>query len=227
MKVSRILWAIIVPSILFFNVVKAQNLESSTEENTTIESNEDSANGDASMSLKTLLKGLKTFKAQFAQTVSDAQGELLQESAGQLILKQPNLMSWQVIEPDENQMIADGQTLWYIDPFVEQVTAVQQAQSVANNPVVLLTDPDNTSWQDFSIRLLENEYIIEALNPESQIARLILQFDKQGVLSSLRFIDRQQQISALQFSNIEQNQTITDDVFVFALPEGFEMDDQR
>ncbi|MDC0602084.1 outer membrane lipoprotein chaperone LolA [Aliiglaciecola sp.] len=227
MKVSRKLWAIIIPSILFFNVVKAQNLESGADASAAIASNEDSASDDAAVSLKALLKGLKTFKAQFKQTVNDAQGELLQESGGELSLKQPNLMLWQVIEPDENQMIADGQTLWYVDPFVEQVTAVQQAQSVANNPVVLLTDPDNTSWQDFSIHLLNDEYVIEALNPESQIARLILQFDKQGVLSSLRFIDRQQQISALQFSNIEQNQTITDDVFVFALPEGFEMDDQR
>lgn len=227
MKVSRKLWAIIIPSILFFNVVKAQNLESVADASADISSNEESASEDAAVSLKALLKGLKTFKAQFKQTVNDAQGELLQESGGELSLKQPNLMLWQVIEPDENQMIADGQTLWYVDPFVEQVTAVQQAQSVANNPVVLLTDPDNTSWQDFSIHLLNDEYVIEALNPESQIARLILQFDKQGVLSSLRFIDRQQQISALQFSNIEQNQTITDDVFVFALPEGFEMDDQR
>lgn len=177
--------------------------------------------------LKLLLNALKTYKAQFKQLVVDGQGELLQESIGYLVLKQPNLMLWNVIEPDENRLIADGETLWYVDPFVEQVTAVHQAQSVANNPVVLLTDPENDSWQDFDIRYINNEYVIEAIKPESHIARLVLNFDETGTLSGLRFTDRQEQKSELVFSDIQQNLAVSSDMFIFSLPEGFEMDDQR
>lgn len=184
-------------------------------------------NTEAKHALKQLLHALKTYKAQFKQVVVDGQGELLQESVGHLVLKQPNLMLWNVIEPDENRLIADGETLWYVDPFVEQVTAVQQAQSVANNPVVLLTDPENDSWQDFDIRFINNEYVIEAIKPESHIARLVLNFDDSGTLSGLRFTDRQEQDSELVFSDIQQNQPVSNEMFTFSLPEGFEMDDQR
>ncbi|GAC15358.1 outer membrane lipoprotein chaperone LolA [Aliiglaciecola lipolytica] len=181
---------------------------------------------DASDSLKQKLSGLKTFTAAFEQKVTDGQGELVQESAGQMTLKQPNLMIWQVNEPDENLMVADGTTLWYSDPFVEQVTAINQAESSSNNPIVLLTNPNNEQWADFTISLTGNVYSIIAIKPESQISELKLRFENDQ-LSELSFIDRQQQTSELTFSEVQQNNAIGDEQFIFTIPDGFELDDQR
>ena len=38
-------------------------------------------------------------------------------------LKRPNLFRMDTKSPQETQIIADGKTLWYYDPFVQQVTA--------------------------------------------------------------------------------------------------------
>ncbi|MFA3792248.1 outer membrane lipoprotein chaperone LolA [Aliiglaciecola sp. SL4] len=181
----------------------------------------------AAEQLKQKLLTLKTFSASFEQKVTDGQGELVQESSGQMTLKQPNLMIWQVNAPDENLMVADGNTLWYSDPFVEQVTAINQADSVSNNPIVLLTNPSNEQWSEFTISYSDDEvYSIIAISPESQISELKLKFEN-NQLSQLSFIDRQQQTSKLTFSDVKQNIKISDEQFVFAIPDGFDLDDQR
>ncbi|MDO6692627.1 outer membrane lipoprotein chaperone LolA [Aliiglaciecola sp. 3_MG-2023] len=181
---------------------------------------------EASERLKQKLLSLKTFTAGFEQQVTDGQGELVQESSGQMTLKQPNLMIWQVNSPDENLMVADGTTLWYSDPFVEQVTAINQADSVSNNPIVLLTNPSNEQWSEFTITYSDDVYSIIAISPESQISELKLKFEN-NQLSQLSFIDRQQQTSKLTFSDVKQNIKISEEQFIFTIPDGFDLDDQR
>ena len=213
-------------SISVLSPLTQAHINSHTKEDTSIQGIV-IAEESAARQLKQKLQLLNTFNAGFSQTVIDAQGELVQESTGELTLKQPNLMIWQVNAPDENLLVADGETLWYSDPFVEQVTAVLQSQSVANNPVVLLTDPSNQSWQDFKVSYHDDHFIVAAKMPESQIAQLKLYFDQANQLIKLSFVDRQQQVSELIFSDIRQNLPIGSEQFVFVIPDGYELDDQR
>jgi outer membrane lipoprotein carrier protein len=181
---------------------------------------------DATASLRAKLEQLKSYQANFTQQVVDGQGELLQNAQGQLSLKQPNRMHWQVAEPNENTLIADGQTLWHIDPFVEQVVAIDQARAIENNPMILLTNPQSDAWQDFIISQLDNCFVIQAKDVDAQVASLTLVFDGE-TLMQLKVEDHQQQTSTLDFDDIRQNQQIDDLLFKFVMPEGYELDDQR
>lgn len=176
--------------------------------------------------LKQRLSQLKTFTGSFEQRVIDAQGELLQEATGELFLKQPNLMLWRVDEPDENLLVADGNTLWFMDPFVEQVVASNQADSVANNPIILLTNGSSETWDQFVVSQQQNTFTITAKDPKTQVTQLTLSFDNKQ-LTSLSLTDRQQQISTLVFANTKQNRPISADLFRFSVPDGYELDDQR
>lgn len=181
---------------------------------------------DAQQLLKQQLAQLKTFTANFSQQVVDAEGELLQTSSGKISLAQPNKLHWQVAPPNENTLIADGQTLWHVDPFVEQVVAMRQQDAVANNPMILLTEPDSEHWQQFSVSVEGRKYVIRALSDESHVLSLSLTFEQQQLVK-LAMQDRQEQTSTLSFSEIEQNQPLAAELFEFTLPEGFELDDQR
>lgn len=185
-----------------------------------------SAQQTAAESLRIKLQSMVNFQAEFAQKVVDAEGNLLQESAGRLVLQQPDKMLWEVIEPDENLLIADGGTLWHVDPFVEQVVAMSQQATIANNPFVLLTDPYSEAWQQFAVRQLNGTFVIESVLPDSQIVKLVLSFDDERLIR-LSFEDRQQQVSDLSFNDIEMNEVIPASVFSFSVPEGFTLDDQR
>ncbi|MFQ3198782.1 MAG: outer membrane lipoprotein carrier protein [Paraglaciecola sp.] len=181
---------------------------------------------DATQSLKNRLGNLHSFQAKFTQRVTDANGEVLQEAKGNIVLQQPNRLFWQLDAPYESVMIADGQTLWNVDPFVEQVVAVEQAQAVKNNPLILLTQPHSDAWGGFNVSRQENTFIIQTVQADSPITRLTLNFQGEALVA-LSMQDSQQQTSMLEFSDAKQNQTIADSIFTFKLPQGFDLDDQR
>jgi outer membrane lipoprotein carrier protein len=181
---------------------------------------------DAGALLKQRLAKLQSFEAKFAQTVTDVNNEVLQQAQGNIALKQPNLLYWQLDEPHESVLIADGQTLWHVDPFVEQVLAMTQKQSVQNNPLILLTDPDSEAWQNFLVSEQGNVFVISTLQADASIIKLILRFEQEQ-LAELSMEDSQQQLSRLVFSDIQQNHELNEDKFVFAVPQGYDLDDQR
>lgn len=193
---------------------------------TTEEMSAEKAQEQAKVALQTLLLSMQNYQAMFVQTVTDAQGELLQESEGQIFLKQPDRLYWEIAEPNETTLIADGTTLWHVDPFVEQVIAMDQSQAVANNPMILLTSSNINDWAQFDVVQRQHSFDVISRDPESQISKLTLTFTGM-TMTGLQFSDRTEQVNQLIFEQVKQNQNIGDELFDFALPPGFELDDQR
>lgn len=181
---------------------------------------------DAADSLKSRLHALQSFQANFSQQVVDGQGLQVQEATGKLQLQQPNKLRWELFAPHETLLIADGQAVWHVDPFVEQAIVLDQQTTVADNPLILLAQPDSQHWQDFAVTAEGASFQIRSQNQDSQIDTLTLKFDGK-TLVSLSLLDRQQQTSTLDFSDIQQNATLPAELFRFALPDGYELDDQR
>ncbi|WP_088328411.1 outer membrane lipoprotein chaperone LolA [Lacimicrobium sp. SS2-24] len=182
---------------------------------------------DAASALKQRLGQLHSFEAKFKQQVTDLQGEVLQVADGMLQLSQPNNMVWKLLPPDETKLIADGETVWHIDPFVEQVVAFDQDQAIENNPLILLAQPDSDHWQSFVITQPQpQQFVITSLSEDSQIASLTLKFEQQQLVE-LVMVDRQQQRTLMTFSEIRQNSDLDPALFRFSLPPGYDLDDQR
>lgn len=183
-------------------------------------------NDEAADCLKNRLANLHSFQANFTQKVTDANNELLQEATGNIALQQPNKLFWQLAEPHESKLIADGQTLWNIDPFVEQVVAVDQDLAVKNNPLILLTQPHSEAWQGFKVSRQASTYVIQAAHADAPVSKLTLRFEGEALVA-LSMQDSQQQTSELEFNQAQQNQPVDPSVFTFSLPEGYDLDDQR
>lgn len=181
---------------------------------------------DASLLLKQRLTQLHTFEAQFNQRVTDAQNTVLQEATGRIALQYPNKLYWQLYAPNESELIADGQTLWQIDPFMEQVVAVNQNAAIDNNPLILLTNPNGAAWDDFNVSEDNNEFSITPKQDQANVVELILTFNE-AALVAMKIVDGQQQISALTFNDIKQNNKLNESLFIFKNNNNFELDDQR
>ena len=181
---------------------------------------------DAQHLLKKRLSQLKTFQADFSQKVSDAHNTVLQEGNGQIVLRYPNQLYWRLNPPNENVLVADGKTLWQLDPFMEQVVALNQQAAIDNNPLILLTNPDDNAWQDYSISENNNQFVITPKNQQGEISKLILHFSEADLVA-MQIVDSQQQVSDLRFTEIRQNHTVDQSLFTFEIPQGYELDDQR
>ena len=181
---------------------------------------------DAKQQLKVKLVKLLTYQANFTQTVIDIENTLLQEASGRLVLQQPDKFFWELFEPNESVLLADGDNIWNIDPFLEQVVVNGADVALENNPLILLTNPASSQWQEFEVSQSDNQFIITPRELNGGIESLRLVFNN-DTLVELESQDGQQQKSLLLFSEIQQNHSLPADTFIFVRPEGYELDDQR
>lgn len=179
----------------------------------------------AKQALRDKLATLDTIQTSFEQTVSDLNGEVVHEATGELVLKRPNQLRWHTQFPDEVLLLADGITIWQLDYFVEQVTALNQADAVTNNPMMLLTSSSDEDWQQFDVSREDNTYTITSLN-EGPIRSLTLVYEGENLIEILS-VDSQQQISRLELIEPAFNLVLPEGVFAPELPNGFVLDDQR
>jgi outer membrane lipoprotein carrier protein len=172
---------------------------------------------------------IKFFSADFTQEVLDADGNVLKNASGTLAVKKPNLVHWNTAEPDESLIVSDGQTLWFLDPFVEQVSAFLIDKALMNTPILLLTSSDPELWQHYSVSSMnENNFLIHASDTNSQVKTLELRFkDNINELDSFTILDATGQLSTFKLSKLEQNISPDSALFNFIIPEGIELDDQR
>jgi outer membrane lipoprotein carrier protein len=181
---------------------------------------------DAKQQLKVKLVKLLTYQANFTQTVIDIENTLLQQATGRLVLQQPDKFFWELFEPNESVLLADGDNIWNIDPFLEQVVVNGADVALENNPLILLTNPASSQWQEFEVSQSDNQFIITPRELNGGIESLRLVFNN-DTLVELESQDGQQQKSLLLFSEIQQNHSLPADTFIFVRPEGYELDDQR
>jgi outer membrane lipoprotein carrier protein len=176
--------------------------------------------------LKIKLSKLVSYSARFSQSISDITGKELQNSSGQLTLKTPNMLRWETQLPDEALLIADGTTVYSVDPFVEQVTVMQQASITQNNPLMLLVSDDQKQWNTVIVEKTQSRFVVISKDENANIVSLNIEFNGDE-LSRLQSTDRQQQKSLLVFSNIAQNQPVPQSLFTFDIPTNYIVDDQR
>lgn len=210
---------------------------SDVEEQVSAVATSSSPDGD---SLQVLLRDMKQFRAGFAQTVVDAEQNIVHEAQGVLTMTRPNKLRWETTFPDETLLIADGNAVWNVDSFVEQVTVISQDQAIKDNPIVLLTASDAETWNKFTIRKVDtssvegeaaaqmlSSYQITPKEVGGQIETLTLTFNQDNKLAALNMLDAQQQISTLVFNNIETRFPLAADTFSVDIPDSYIVDDQR
>lgn len=187
---------------------------------------------DAKSDLQELLAPLSTLQAEFQQHVLDANGELVQELKGALALARPNKFYWHSDAPDELILVADGQAVYYYDPFVEQVTISAQSDATNQSPFLLLLDAEASAWADYKVTNDGLSFQLQPIEGAEQQQSLQVNFvandDEQAAqLNELILDDGQGQITRIQLSDVKVNAALPYTKFSFQIPENAVVDDQR
>ncbi len=186
---------------------------------------------DAKSDLQELLAPMSTLKANFQQHVLDANGELVQELQGELALARPNKFYWHSNAPDELVLVADGQAVYYFDPFVEQVTISAQSEAANQSPFLLLLDAEASAWSDYNVTSEGLSFQLEPTAAAQQQQRLQVNFvaqdEQPAQLHELVLDDGQGQITRIRLSDLKTNVALPYTTFSFQIPENAVVDDQR
>ena len=181
---------------------------------------------NADIELQNRLNKVSVLSADFTQTVMSANGSNVQQGNGKLRIKRPNLFRMDTKSPQETQIIADGKTLWFYDPFVEQVTANWVKDAVNNTPFVLLTSNDKSHWAQYTVEQKDDRFVLKPKAKNSNIKQFDIRIDPNGVLKGFSTIEKDGQSNQYILRNIT-NQNLDGSLFKFTVPKGIELDDQR
>ncbi|HQU15667.1 MAG: outer membrane lipoprotein carrier protein LolA [Chromatiales bacterium 21-64-14] len=183
------------------------------------------ARPDPAHPLAAFLDGLQTLRADFAQSVVDDRGQVVQKSRGTLYLERPGRFRWDYQEPPE-LIVADGKRLWFYDSGLEQVTVRPLEQGLGDLPVALLT----------STRSVETRFHIRDLGIGDGLhwLRLIPRTKGSGfdwmrlgfrgdLLVRMQLRDSLGQTTRIAFTQVQRNPKLDPKLFQFTPPPGVDV----
>ncbi|QIQ21893.1 outer membrane lipoprotein chaperone LolA [Zophobihabitans entericus] len=183
-----------------------------------------SAWADAKDTLQQRLAKMDGFYAQFKQTVKTADNQLVQEGKGEIWLTRPYYFNWLMTEPDETEIISDGETVWVYTPMVEQVTATWFKDIVDNRFLLLLTDNESQVWNNYQVNRRQDQFDLIPTDDSSQ--RFVITILPTGMISNFTIVEEDGQNSFYDLSHQKMG-AVDAKKFQFTVPANVTLDDQR
>ena len=176
--------------------------------------------------LTNYLNNLHTFKANFIQSVFDANNQVKQKSSGVIIVSSPDKFYLEYNEPYKLIYVADGKKLWSYDEDLEQVVVKDQGNILINTPAMLLGNPKDLT-KSYSIEKVGvvDGFLWFELTPKQEnnnFETVGLAFND-NKLVAMEMKDNFGQVTRLLFESVIKNPGLTKNQFKFIPPKGVDV----
>jgi outer membrane lipoprotein carrier protein len=172
--------------------------------------------------LERFLDQAKSLKAEFSQEVWNGE-QLVESASGELALERPNRFRWQYRTPIEQLIVADGSRLWMYDVELAQVTVAPLDAPAASSPALLLSG-DQAVRDGFDV---VDSFTLDGISwvrlkpklPDTDFRSVLLGF-RDDVPTRLEMVDGLNQVTRIEFTDVELNPVLADTLFEFTPPPG-------
>jgi outer membrane lipoprotein carrier protein len=188
------------------------------------------------MALQKRYQSVRDFSADFTHSYRGGVLRTQTTERGTVLIKKPGLMRWTYTSPERKEFISDGSQVYSYIPADRQVMIAKvPADDQATTPALFLAGKGDIA-RDFSAEFTQSpvpgatglkltprrrepeyDYLVVAVDPGTLQIRALTTRDRQGGDSTLTF------------TNLKENQRISDKEFAFRVPRGVEVitDGQR
>ena len=108
---------------------------------------------------------------QFTQEIISPEGEVLEQSSGSFGLLRPHFFRWEILTPDSQLLLADGETLTQIDWDLE-VVVERPISETASSPLQWLLASRTALDSAFDISLSGDAAVLISADSQSPFQRL-------------------------------------------------------
>jgi outer membrane lipoprotein carrier protein len=185
----------------------------------------------AATPLDAYLDDMKTLRATFLQTLSDAHGKEIDRSTGTLIVSRPGKFSWEIHPQgsgsDAGQlMVADGRNLWFLDRDLQQVTVKPADAALSATPAMLLSGTVDVR-KNFAISPAPKRdgldwVLVEPHGSEADFRRALMGFEGKD-LKRMILEDKLGQTATVMFDHVERNGKVAAEEVSFTPPAGVDV----
>jgi len=186
------------------------------------------AQANALSSLEKFYSSVNTLRAEFRQTVFDADQQIIDQSRGALYIARPGRFRWEYLSPLPQNIISNAEKIWVHDIELEQVTVRNYQQTLAGTPAELLAGTGDITEQ-YEVSTIEsadeNEWLL--LQPkvdDTQFVDIRIGF-KNDKLTTMRLTDSFERTTQLIFDELQENAPINLTLFSFEVPDDVDVID--
>ncbi len=179
--------------------------------------------GSALAEFRTFIAGTRAARGLFRQEVRHPGGRTLESTEGSFAFARPGRFRWEVKKPYEQLLVADGESLYFHDVDLNQVTIRKLGDAIASTPAAILFGNESVE-RDFMLAeagLREGLLWLDA-QPRSRdagVERLSIGF-RAGVPEAMDVADAFGRNSRFTFRSFERNPSLDASVFSFRTPAG-------
>jgi len=189
------------------------------------------ASAEGISDLNAFVSNVSSMSSEFSQVVLDKKGSKLQDVEGVMLFKRPNKFRWDYLKPYQNQIISDGDRLYMYDQDLRQVSINPIAKVGGSTPLLIIAGKNIEKY--FILKNIEapvggeaNQNInwVEAIPKEegAGFTKIILGLTE-NKLSVMKIVDAFEHITTISFKNAKFNVSLTDNDFLFKLPNGVDV----
>lgn len=180
--------------------------------------------------LENFSNNLKSLAADFTQTLQLESGEITEINSGQMWLEKPLQFRWDYYYPYEQNVVADGKSLWIYEKDLDQVIIKDVGIALAKAPISILSENEPLS-DDFTVTALEamdgmEWFLLEPKEEDNDFQYIYLGFGEHS-LEIMELHDQFGQISRIIFDNLAVNPIIDKKLFHFTIPSKVDIIDER
>jgi outer membrane lipoprotein carrier protein len=181
-------------------------------------------------SLQRRYQGIRDFSADF---VHSYRGGVLRKQVterGTMSIKKPGMMKWNYTAPEKKTFVSDGVKMYSYIPQDRQVI-VSGVPDTATTPALFLAGKGDVS-RDFTASYAEADpgapgtqaLKLVPRRPDGEYDILVVLLDRATLqIRALTTTDHQGGQSTLTFSNLKENQGLSDKEFAFRMPRGVDV----
>ena len=168
----------------------------------------------------------RQLQADFYQVLTDEKGGAAQESRGVFYLQRPGKFRWNYQSPHLQEIVGDGDKVWFYDVDLEQITVKRFNQALGSTPALLLSGQSDLE-QSFSIEGhgVEGGMSWIKLTPKHQEAgfQYVLLGLEGDMISGMELQDLFGQTTRITFTNIKINLELDPALFHLVPPPGVDV----
>ncbi|MFA5633165.1 MAG: outer membrane lipoprotein chaperone LolA [Porticoccaceae bacterium] len=172
------------------------------------------------------LAPMESLAARFNQTVTSADGYILQEVTGTLAVARPGKVRWHSDAPYEQLVVSDATTLWLYDPDLEQVTVRPFSSDISRTPAVLFIGEVQDLERDYRVSVERSgnrvQYLLEPRGDDALYERIAIEFDGE-LPAAMALWDSLGQTTRIGFSEVRVNAELDPQGFTFTPPAGVDV----
>jgi outer membrane lipoprotein carrier protein len=178
---------------------------------------------------------IKDIQASFVQesVVKSWNAQQAQKAQGKVFFKKTGKMFWDYQEPVPQQIISDGNTLWFYEPEDKQVTVTTVGEGFQSQISADLLNGKAHLKRDFDVTEITStadgntgKLVLQLIPRSSQhnLSKVLLRLDKNTFLIyQTEVYDLFDNLTRITFSQIQIDTKLTDVLFTFTPPPGVEI----